>query len=64
MKPYKEKEKQWKNGSCCGCEQEFPKTALKRCSHCDRVQYCSKECQRKNWPRHKQFCIPHNKSEA
>lgn len=26
---------------------------LKRCSGCEMVLYCSKECQRKAWPAHK-----------
>jgi len=30
-----------KVGMCMGCRQEFPKMQLKRCSGCERVQYCS-----------------------
>jgi hypothetical protein len=31
---------------------------LKQCSRCRTVRYCSSECQKKDWPRHKTACIP------
>jgi len=61
MKPYKEEAKAMeKVGACSGCKDEFPKMNLKRCSRCLIVQYCSKECMKKSWPTHKQFCTPHH----
>lgn len=30
---------------------------LKKCSRCRKMMYCSTECQRKDWPRHKVACI-------
>ena len=33
--------------------------ARKRCSVCQRVYYCSKECQRADWSTHKQSCEPY-----
>lgn len=32
------------------------KDAIKRCSRCNSVWYCSVECQRKHWKKHKPFC--------
>lgn len=29
---------------------------LKKCSRCENVSYCSKECQRSHWPTHKPDC--------
>jgi hypothetical protein len=31
---------------------------IKRCSRCDRVCYCSPECQKADWRRHKPLCKP------
>jgi hypothetical protein len=33
-----------------------PKEALKLCSRCKIVSYCSRECQLKDWPDHKKHC--------
>lgn len=32
--------------------------ATLRCSRCQAVSYCSKECQKKDWKSHKQICRP------
>ncbi|KAJ7243556.1 hypothetical protein B0H12DRAFT_828120 [Mycena haematopus] len=40
----------------CGAEEEELGRRLLRCSKCESVVYCSKECQTRNWPVHKQFC--------
>ncbi|KAJ7243559.1 hypothetical protein B0H12DRAFT_1236348 [Mycena haematopus] len=44
--------------SCTGCraKEEDLGRRLLRCSKCETVRYCSKECQTRNWPVHKQFC--------
>lgn len=31
--------------------------AFKKCSKCEQSYYCSRECQIKNWPLHKQICL-------
>jgi hypothetical protein len=43
---YKEKE-------CVQCGSE----ATNKCSGCLGVYYCSKDCQKKDWPTHKQICV-------
>ena len=35
----------------CGKQDE-----LKNCSRCKSVKYCSVECQKKDWPQHKESC--------
>lgn len=43
-----------KESKCCVCETEG--AALKRCSLCREVAYCTVACQRKHWPEHKLVC--------
>ena len=38
---------------CEGCEKEF--SSLRKC-RCHQVSYCSVECQRKDWQKHKDVC--------
>jgi hypothetical protein len=38
------------------CYSSTPKEALKLCSRCKVVSYCSRECQMKDWPDHKKHC--------
>ncbi|KAL7731381.1 hypothetical protein ACLKA6_001408 [Drosophila palustris] len=44
-----EDEKLHKCGSC-------QKAAKKKCANCKQVHYCSRECQLKDWPTHKDTC--------
>jgi hypothetical protein len=42
---------------CVTCRKSVPAVAeLKKCKACRVVYYCSKECQRADWPRHKREC--------
>ena len=40
---------------CNTCKKQLPK--MKRCGRCGFAYYCSVECQRKDWPRHKEGCM-------
>ncbi|XP_034480954.1 zinc finger MYND domain-containing protein 10 homolog isoform X2 [Drosophila innubila] len=44
-----DEEKTHKCGSC-------QKAAKKKCANCKQVHYCSRECQLKDWPTHKDTC--------
>lgn len=48
-----------KKNSCFGCSEAESKNgqpSLQRCSKCRVAQYCSAECQKKDWKMHKQVC--------
>jgi len=42
----------------CGCRQEDGGESFSRCSRCKARYYCSRECQRADWPHHKSSCTP------
>jgi hypothetical protein len=47
-------------GQCHGCGAPYAPDPPKRCSEFKRVQYCSRECQTRDWKkphRHKQSCM-------
>jgi hypothetical protein len=40
-----------------------PEIKFKRCGTCQTVYYCSRECQRNDWKKHKEICKPLNSNE-
>eukprot|EP01006_Ploeotia_vitrea_P035394 TRINITY_DN65873_c5_g5_i1.p1 TRINITY_DN65873_c5_g5~~TRINITY_DN65873_c5_g5_i1.p1 ORF type:complete len:412 (-),score=174.37 TRINITY_DN65873_c5_g5_i1:788-2023(-) len=46
--------------ACCGaeCEESSQSATLKRCSACTAAYYCTSDCQRGDWRRHKPVCVP------
>ena len=43
-----------KMGQCFGCDKTFPRSQLYVCTGCNHNVYCSRECQRGDWSRHKE----------
>lgn len=43
-------------GSDNYCGQCHAPEAKQRCSRCKSIRYCSRECQAKDWPRHRGYC--------
>ncbi len=41
---------------CSLCDKTLKMGARKKCSRCKRAYYCSVECQRVSWPRHRTVC--------
>jgi hypothetical protein len=48
--------------SCNRCQKLYskndPSSPLLKCVRCKMAWYCSKECQRADWPRHREHCSP------
>ena len=49
--------------NCMTMEQMSSKVVLKKCMRCEGVRYCSKECQKADWKRHKPECKVVKKKE-
>ena len=45
---------------CHKCDKtgKRKKDKLSKCERCHAITYCSRECQAKDWPRHKDNCVP------
>ena len=41
---------------CGSCRVSYGDDYLHQCASCRREWYCSKECQKKHWPKHKEYC--------
>ncbi|MCJ1397232.1 hypothetical protein MMC11_000424 [Xylographa trunciseda] len=46
-----------KCNACAKAQASLP-SPLQRCGKCRKVQYCSRECQKADWPTHKKACNP------
>ena len=47
---------------CCICLKGYPENdpfpeRSGKCSGCNKIRYCSRECQISDWSRHKKFCF-------
>lgn len=43
-------------GNCYSIEPKAPLKRMARCGACRRVRYCSRECQKEDYPRHRNLC--------
>ena len=41
---------------CYTCHKK--KKKLSKCSSCHAISYCWRKCQKVDWPRHKENCVP------
>ncbi|KIW10340.1 hypothetical protein PV08_11302 [Exophiala spinifera] len=51
-------EHQAKACNSCGRDEAVNGSGLLSCARCRKVRYCSKECQRVDWKKHKANCVP------
>jgi MYND finger len=54
------REKKTKQVTCDTCKKRSAYTKMKKCSRCRKATYCSQECQRQDWNRHKPECQEKN----
>ena len=43
---------------CGQCGKRGDTNTLRRCSRCQAIRYCSRDCQARHWPQHKVTCTP------
>jgi hypothetical protein len=53
---YIQQKAQPKMSICYHCQKHFERKKIMLCTQCKFVQYCSTECQRANWPNHREWC--------
>lgn len=46
----------FRHHGCAKCHENQELQDRKKCARCANVFYCSKTCQKKDWPLHKQYC--------
>jgi hypothetical protein len=56
MSPTEKKPKKSMTQRLCTCGKWSPAVEFKKCSRCEEVYYCSKECQTADWCKHKTTC--------
>ena len=56
---WKQVKRQPKLGACMHCNQQNRRSELMLCTRCRAGQYCSKDCQLTDVPRHKDCCMRH-----
>mmetsp|Transcript_36948 Transcript_36948/g.66458 ORF Transcript_36948/g.66458 Transcript_36948/m.66458 type:complete len:257 (-) Transcript_36948:74-844(-) len=61
---YKQVKHQPKLGMCSHCEQTKERRKFLVCTGCRNCQYCSKECQQADWPKHKDICPKYGRSQT
>jgi hypothetical protein len=66
---YKEVKSITKMGLCLNPNCSIPDRRVERskmlyCTRCRHVNYCSAECQKADWPEHKEFCVEHGRARA
>lgn len=54
------REKKAKQVTCDTCKKRSSYTKMKKCSRCRNATYCSVECQKQDWNRHKVECHKRN----
>ena len=54
----KNEAKKQAGSTCCTCSNQMLPDNVMRCSRCKKAAYCNRECQKKDWPRHKLQCTP------
>jgi hypothetical protein len=54
------REKKAKQVTCDTCKKRSSYTKMKKCSRCRSATYCSVECQKQDWNRHKATCQKRN----
>lgn len=50
------REKKTKKVQCDTCHKPFPYTKMKKCSRCRNATYCSVDCQKVDWEKHRFLC--------
>lgn len=61
---YKNVKTMTRKGVCYNCSSSVERNKMLTCARCGEAHYCSRSCQKADWPKHKERCENLNAKQA